>query len=1042
MSVSKRIVRVFFSFSVILLCAGGARAQDDSRPTLRERLEAARNANDVDFASLIKANRLQIKPIVNGLVSESIMASLKGDASTADTTRALATRIAETFAYVFKEKSLTEAVSYLERWTEEERRAKLRADSLLGRARQLRSGGEALQVYESALEIFQRIGDRNSVAETLGGLGVVHWYRGAGDSTLAYFEQALSARKDVDDRQLVGNSLNDIGSSLIYFNRDYKEALTWYLQAAAVRESIGDSAALARSYDVIATAYQQLGKRDSALVFYRKAVTLNRQVGNTALRAEGIVDVATVLMEMGRSSEALAAVEEGIELLRTLGDKERLGMALNWKGAAYRRVGDFESALDAYREVIRLARERDDQLQVAYGQFNIGILLEYAGRYEQAVERLVQALSAFEALSDNKGVFLATTGLANSYLFLQEYDRAKMYAKRALEVSRELNDRSNETRSLITLGNVQVLSGEEEEALRNFSKALEAARSLGSPDLIWTALLGHGDYYDRIGEYERAIEYYEKGIGTVESVRGSLYSDEEKAGFLSQKRFAYEHIVHMLGKLHKEQPEAGFDKRAFRIAERSKARSFLDMLAESVANIHEDVDPQLLNRQSRLVAEIGNIQQQMQKAAAGESADSKVFSLREQLSKLEEEYRSLRREIRLNNPSYAQLQHPEPATISEVQSNLLEPGTVLLQYALGDSSSALWAVTRNASSFHVLPDRNALQEKVELIRFALERPDAPSRNMYSAAAHELYEILLAPAGSLVNSAEHLIIIPDGALHFLPFEALLTDAVDKPEIDYSGLPYLIRSYAVTYGPSASVLIQLRTESRRSNQGPQKDLLAFGDPVFDSAADQHSPDLSDKGAPTQTGLERLPYSGTEVRGIASLFSAGRVDAFLRENAVEERVKGKTVLTGYKYIHFATHGLIDEKKPDFSSIVLTQDDDSSEDGFLQAAEIFNLEMNPDLVVLSACETGLGKMVRGEGLVGLTRAFMYAGAPSVVVSLWRVADESTSHLMQGLYARLAVENAEKADALRDAKLHLLAQNEFSHPFHWAPFVMVGDWN
>jgi len=189
------------------------------------------------------------------------------------------------------------------------------------------------------------------------------------------------------------------------------------------------------------------------------------------------------------------------------------------------------------------------------------------------------------------------------------------------------------------------------------------------------------------------------------------------------------------------------------------------------------------------------------------------------------------------------------------------------------------------------------------------------------------------------------------------------------------------------------------------------------------------------------KRLEYSGKEIENIASLFKKGNAEVYLRNDATEENVKKEGELKKFNYIHFATHGFIDESKPDFSSLVLTKNNNSIEDGFLQATEIFNLDLKADLVVLSACQTGLGKLVRGEGMVGLTRAFMYAGTPTVMVSLWSVSDVSTSTLMREFYRNLVKEKLSKTDALRNAQLSMLGNEKFAHPFYWAPFVLVGDW-
>ena len=256
--------------------------------------------------------------------------------------------------------------------------------------------------------------------------------------------------------------------------------------------------------------------------------------------------------------------------------------------------------------------------------------------------------------------------------------------------------------------------------------------------------------------------------------------------------------------------------------------------------------------------------------------------------------------------------------------------------------------------------------------------------------------------------------------------------------FADLPYLVRRSPVSYGPSASVLHQLRTR-RTDRAPPTRDLLALGDPVFAAEAETGSTAAEPVRLIGPGDLERLPYTGDEVRSIARLFPEDRADVLLRGEATEARLRRLSANRTYRYVHLATHGLINDRRPDFSGIALSADTTAATDGLLQAAEIFNLSVNADLVVLSACETGLGRLVRGEGLVGLTRAFMYAGTPSLVVSLWSVADRSTARLMERLYEGLTDDRA-KAEALRTAKLALLGDEALAHPFNWAPFVLVGD--
>jgi len=373
-----------------------------------------------------------------------------------------------------------------------------------------------------------------------------------------------------------------------------------------------------------------------------------------------------------------------------------------------------------------------------------------------------------------------------------------------------------------------------------------------------------------------------------------------------------------------------------------------------------------------------------------------------------------------------QIKGSDPVTLKQVQQAGMNMNSVILEYSLGDSSSVMWVITPESYQMIRLPDRKTLEDQVETFRFALMNPDRDNLSFLQQAGYSLYTYLIAPAEPFLSRKSQVVILPDGILHYVPFEVLITKEPEAgKELPYSKLPYLGIKYPLSYGQSASSYVSMiadRTNSTRK-QHQIKELVAFGDPIY-----------MDK-------YKRLEYSGVEVDNIASLFPEDQVSIYKQGTATEDQIKNKNGLSEYKYIHFATHGILDEQNPGRSGLVLSQDQDSPEDGILRADEITALNLNADLVVLSACQTGIGKMIRGEGMIGLSRSFIYAGAPAVVVSLWSVSDQSTSLLMQRFYKNLVEEHLSKAEALQQARISLLKDEQFAHPFFWAPFVLTGDW-
>jgi CHAT domain-containing protein len=351
---------------------------------------------------------------------------------------------------------------------------------------------------------------------------------------------------------------------------------------------------------------------------------------------------------------------------------------------------------------------------------------------------------------------------------------------------------------------------------------------------------------------------------------------------------------------------------------------------------------------------------------------------------------------------------------------------------LGEERSFLFVVTREGLKSYVLPGAGQIADRVRRLRTTLERENLLTRGIYHEVAFQLYRDLVAPAATALAGKSDLVIVPDRALYYVPFETLLGEEAGGRS--FSDLPYLLRRYSISYAPSASVLAGLRVPRAEPVSPGRKRLAAFAPFAMEGGRGDQ---------PTRAGegwnLVPLPASSREVSAIAALYPGSAVELFGRD-ASETNVRRNPAVATAERLHFATHAQSNERQPELSGLVLASAADKSEDGFLQVYEIFNLKLAADLAVLSACETALGKEVTGEGLVGLTRAFFYAGVPSVVVSLWNVADGPAPDLMLSFYQDLDRLES-KARALRQAKLSMISKGTYSHPAYWAPFVLVGEY-
>jgi CHAT domain-containing protein len=803
------------------------------------------------------------------------------------------------------------------------------------------------------------------------------------EKAIGYYMRALDMYREIGDERGEGEILGGLG--LIYSNnKDYSTSLPYYQDALKVREKVDDKFLMGNSLNSIGVIYNNLNDYPQAIVYYNKAEALRIQIGDLAglsrtqsLKAGSYLALGEMLNNSGKYPEALENLEKALEINRSINARSGIGDALNQLGFVYSNLGEYSTAVEKINEAAGIIKEENDTTRLAGIYNHLGIVLQMSGRMEKALEYFNKSLKIFEESKDQINAEALLSNLGTLFFDTKDYVTAKDYQLKALKISREIKDKEREVNCLLNLGNVYTLLEMRDDAMLSYKAGLDIATSLDSPDLLWKLIAGMAENYERVKEYEKAIALNDSALKILEKMRSTLQSEEQKASFMARERFAFEYVINMLSDFYEKDKTKGYDIKAFQYAERSKSRVLLELLTESAAN---------LNKRN------------------GQKSEA--------------------------------LKNPQPVSFEEAQAVCTDKNMVILEYSVGDSSSCLWVITRSAHQLYKLPGIKALQEQIESFRFSLLNPDRSNYDFFTKGGYSLYQELLQPAEPYFTKKCKLIIIPDGILNYLPFEVLLTDNKGiGAKVSYGNLPYLVKKYPVSYAQSASVLKSLLAERKKDKEiyPGDKKLIAFGDPVYENE--------NDSSHASAKAYKRLEYSAKEIENIASFFKKGNVEIYLRDDATEENVKREGELKKFNYIHFATHGIIDESKPDFSSLVLTRNNNSEEDGFLRASEIFNLNLNADLVVLSACQTGLGKLIRGEGMVGLTRAFMYAGTPTLMVSLWSVSDISTATLMGEFYRNLVKEKLSKTDALRKAQLSMLGNEKFAHPFYWAPFVLVGDW-
>ena len=677
------------------------------------------------------------------------------------------------------------------------------------------------------------------------------------------------------------------------------------------------------------------------------------------------------------------------------------------------------------------------------------------------------------------------------------------------------------------LGDIAFQQGNYAEAVKLYEAAAKSAQADERLDLMWPAQRGTGRSLWAQSAQERdpakaaklraeSLAAFRSALSTIETIRqGSLRADEARTTFLATTEDVFdeasaafaESALLAQGSSGADAPLAGqaleYAAEGLRVVEQGRARSLLDMLGETGAEITEGLPADLLQRKQENQARQQEIASQLTGVTVSADGPKRSLSeLEEELNRLQTEFDSIENQIRAASPRYAALTATQPLTLAEIQQRVLDDQTALLEYSLGEKTSYLYAATKTGAALYRLParaevERQAVAVREQIIPATLRRALTDSTgeakrgltvssagagslaaSNYAGVANALYKMVVEPAAQFAGE-RRLLIVADGALNYVPFHALVT-AVPASGAEYATLSYVLKTNETVYAPSASVVAAIRQQAQQSGGakagGP---MLLVADPVFgpgDARAKGAPAPLSDTGAQTDESrglsgvdnavedinagresaggppstsaggvtLARLAGTREEAQQIAGLAktTGTKADVWLDLDANEANVESRD-LRQYRVVHFATHGLLNAERPQFTGVVLSLvGNKGSEDGFLRTDEIFNLKLSSPLVMLSACETGLGKEKKGEGVIGLTRAFMYAGAPTVGVSLWSVADKSTADLMTDFYRNLfAKEGTAPATAMRAARQKMIGGGKYSAPFYWAPFVLVGDW-
>ncbi len=889
---------------------------------------------------------------------------------------------------------------------------------------------EALKTGEEALPLLQALGDHLWEAATWNETGLDHWQLGETAEARAAFEKAAALQHESGDPYSEGAARSNL-CLMDLVRGELRSGLDCYDRVLPMLRQAGAPALEGAALTSAGRAWDVLGEPQRALAAYRQARERMRETGDREGEARCLTFLGALSQETGSSQEALAELGEALEAFRALGDRRWQGTVFHELGSIYYGLGDWSQAAAHYQQALKLQREVGDRAQEASTLINLGLVASHLGRLREAFEDHQRALALKREVGDGWGEGRALTQLGRSALALGDTAAALDALSRAVERLRAVGSRADEAEALRSRGEVFLGLGQPEKGLEDLRAALALDQSAGYPAGEGEAehALAQGEH--RLGHAAEARAHAAAALALFEGLRTRVGDPDLLASLSDREHHAYELQLELLMEAHRADPGAGFDRQALESSERARARTLVELLGEAGVEAGPEVDPALLERRKSLLSRLSAKAERSARQPAG---DPRRADLEAEQSALLRDLDLVDAEIRERSPGYASLTEPRPLSTAGIQA-LLDPGMLLLSYALGEQRSYLWAVTPEAVASFELPGRAEIEPLARRLHQELSAFDVETRRREALDAAALGRLLLGPVADRLGG-RRLVVVADGALQYVPF-AVLVSPGEPAE------PLIVRHEIVEL-PSASALAVQRSVLARRPPAPKR-LAVLADPVFDASDPRVKPAPPvQRAAAAERGssFERLPASRQEAEAIAALAPAGESLVALDSAASKELVLSGR-LADYRIVHFATHGVIDAEHPALSGLVLSRvgPDGSPREGFLHLRDIYNLRLDADLVVLSGCRTALGKETHGEGMIGLTRGFLYAGARRVVASLWPVEDQATAALMRRLYGALWKTGLAPAAALREAQLEIRRERRWRDPYYWAGFVLEGDW-
>jgi CHAT domain-containing protein/tetratricopeptide (TPR) repeat protein len=927
---------------------------------------------------------------------------------------------------------------------------------------------KALAAYNEALSVCLQNNFRTREGITLLDLGSVAYSQRKRENAVEFYERSLPIFREMKDRQNEAQAFNRLGIAHVTLGRSDK-GVENYEHALAISRELNDRPAEAEILTNLAIAYGRLSRNDEAIASFEDSIKVSRELKDRRQEARGLLSLGTTYMFVSNYEKGISSYESAIAISREIKDRGTEATTLTTLGNAYSTIYRYDTAVELLDQALTIVNELNEPVEQGRTLYGLGAAHLGLNNNDKGIDYLRQALASVRASGDRPVEAATLLQLGNAIGKGGQHAESIKYYDEALAIYRQFRVRPHEGSTLNRLGSAYREIGQLEKAIEHTTQALSIAREIRNPQFEAQSLSLLGKIENDRGNLDEAQRYLEQSLAISEKLRSDIVNLASRTSILSSLQTTYRLYTDVLMRRHKAEPEKGFDALALDNSERQRARSLLDLITESNIDVRQGVDSGLIASERAIAKQLN------EKAGSRTTTPQQAESLKLEISKLETELERAQDAIHKATPHYANLTQAKPLKLKEIQAQL-DDDTQLLEYSLGEQRSYLWSITKDSLASYELPKEETIaaraldvykllsarnSKKNGETAFQRRKRVADADAKLPEASQALSQILLAPVAGKLGS-KRVVIVADGELQYIPFAMLPMPLGDEAFGPGDRKPLIVSNEVVTI-PSASVLAIQRTELAGRQSAP-KTLAVIADPVFDRSDTrvklsslvaindaggqrksdtrglEHIAETDEAGRPV---IKRLPFTRTEAERLMSL--APQTTSFKETDFSANR---DNVLSGdlaqYRYIHFATHGFLDTERPGLSALILSMVDQNGgpRDGFLRANDIYNMRLPAELVVLSACQTGLGKDVKGEGLIGLTRGFMYAGARRVVVSLWSVNDKATSDLMAKFYRGMLKDNERPAAALRAAQIEMWKQKKWQSPYYWAAFTMQGEWN